>query len=489
MPQLDFARLNEPHYWLCNAHVPRPLLPDSLMLPEPAGILAHDNLARVDLEILDGTIRSIRPSGGAAANGAAEADAIPAIDLKGGMVWCGLIDLHTHLDKGHVWGRSPNVSATFEDALEIIRADASKHWDAEDVYRRIEFGLKCSYAHGTTAIRTHIDSYGDQAAVSWSVFHALQQDWGDRLTLEAVSLVTLDYYCTPEGEILADLVAEMGGILGGVTMMGPDLETQLDRLFTLAIDRGLDIDLHTDESGDPDDITLRYVAEAALRHDFRGQIVCGHCCSLAVQSDEEAQKTIDLVKAARIGVVSLPMCNLYLQDRNQKSGIRGQGSGVRDQGAGVGGQELASTPQHPNTPTLQHAPTRTPRWRGVTLLHELKHAGVPVAIASDNCRDPFYGFGDHDGLEVFTQGVRIAQLDAPYGDWSRVITTTPADLMGLPDAGRIAPGLPADLILCRGRYFSELLARPQGDRIVLRRGKPIDTTLPDYAELDDLLLK
>ncbi|BAU41636.1 cytosine deaminase [Leptolyngbya sp. O-77] len=473
MPHLDFARLNEPHYWLCNAHVPRPLLPDSLVLPKTAGILAQDNLARVDLEILDGAIRGIRPSANAA--GEAGGEPVPTVDLKGGMVWAGLVDLHTHLDKGHVWGRSPNYSATFEDALEIIRADASKHWDAEDVYRRLEFGLKCSYAHGTTAIRTHIDSFGDQAAVSWSVFNALQQDWVDRLTLEAVSLVTLDYYCTPEGEILADLVAEMGGILGGVTMMGPDLEAQLDRLFTLAIDRGLDIDLHTDESGDPNDITLRYVAEAALRHDFRGQIVCGHCCSLAVQSDDEAQKTIDLVKAARIGVVSLPMCNLYLQDRNQRSALRGQAA--------------ASSPPCAHPPALRQAPTRTPRWRGITLLHELKHAGVPVAIASDNCRDPFYGFGDHDGLEVFTQGVRIAQLDAPYGDWSRVVTTTPADLMGLPDAGRIAPGLPADLILCTARYFSELLARPQGDRTVLRQGKPIDTTLPDYAELDDLLLK
>ncbi|RMF67069.1 MAG: cytosine deaminase, partial [Cyanobacteria bacterium J069] len=160
----------------------------------------------------------------------------------------------------------------------------------------------------------------------------------------------------------------------------------------------------------------------------------------------------------------------------------GQGLGVRGQAEAE--QADSSFILHPSS-----LPSRTPRWRGITLLHELKHAGVPVAIASDNCRDPFYGFGDHDGLEVFTQGVRIAQLDAPYGDWSRVVTTTPADLMGLPDAGRIAPGLPADLILCKARYFSELLARPQGDRTVLRQGKPIDTTLPDYVELDDLLLK
>jgi cytosine/creatinine deaminase len=131
--------------------------------------------------------------------------------------------------------------------------------------------------------------------------------------------------------------------------------------------------------------------------------------------------------------------------------------------------------------------TQTPRWRGVTLVHELKQFGVPVAFASDNCRDPFYAYGDHDGWEVFTQAVRIAQLDAPYGDWCRSVTTIPADLMGLPTCGRIGAGLPADLIVFKARNFNELLARSQFDRMVLRNGQPIDTTLPDYAELDDLL--
>ena len=47
---------------------------------------------------------------------------------------------------------------------------------------------------------------------------------------------------------------------------------------------------------------------------------------------------------------------------------------------------------------------------------------------------------------------------------------------------------PADLVLFRGRFYSELLTRPQTDRIVLRNGEAIDTTLPDYRELDDLLV-
>ena len=88
--------------------------------------------------------------------------------------------------------------------------------------------------------------------------------------------------------------------------------------------------------------------------------------------------------------------------------------------------------------------------------------------------------------EVFTQAVRIAHLDRPYTDWSRAATVTPASVMGLSNSGIITPGTPADLVLYRGRGFSELLSRPQSDRIVLRRGKAIDTAPPDYRALDDL---
>jgi cytosine deaminase len=169
-----------------------------------------------------------------------------------------------------------------------------------------------------------------------------------------------------------------------------------------------------------------------------------------VQSPEVVEKTLDLVKQAKIGIVSLPMCNLYLQDRQ---------------------------------------PNRTPRWRGVTLLQELKQHGIPAAVASDNCRDPFYGFGDHDVLEVFTQAVRIAHLDTPYGDSPCTVTKTAANLIGLPNVGVLGRGLPADLVVFKGRNFSELLSRSQHDRIVLRKGQPIETTLPDYAELDDLVAR
>jgi cytosine deaminase len=436
------------NYLLKNAGVPVSLSEtQSIALNPNRASVRHtgEGLCLVDVEIAAGTIAQIVPAGTKPVSSSGD---IPVVDLQGGLVWPCFVDMHTHLDKGHIWERSPNPDGTFASAIEAVQADTQKNWNADDVYQRMEFGLKCSYAHGTKAIRTHIDSAGEQGTVSLEVFEALQAEWGDRLILQAVSLVSLDYFLTPAGEKLADRIAQIGGILGGFAYMNPDLDKQLDRVFALAKERNLNLDFHTDENDDPDSVTLQQVAKTAIRHQFSGQIICGHCCSLAVQPPDLVTETLALVKAANIGIVSLPMCNLYLQDRQSQA---------------------------------------TPRWRGVTLLHELKAAGIQVAVASDNCRDPFYGFGDHDVLEVFNMAVRIAHLDRPWGDWFCAVTKTPADLMGLPKLGRIAVGLPADLILFKARNFSELLSRSQGDRTVLRQGREIDTTLPDYRELDDLL--
>ncbi len=125
-----------------------------------------------------------------------------------------------------------------------------------------------------------------------------------------------------------------------------------------------------------------------------------------------------------------------------------------------------------------------PRYRGVTLLPELHQLGVAVALASDNCRDPFFAYGDHDMVEVFTQSVRIGHLDRPIGSWAKAVTTTPAQMMGLPSGGFLEVNHPADIVLFSARTFNELFSRPQSDRVVLRQGQPIDTTPPDYRELD-----
>ena len=65
---------------------------------------------------------------------------VPVIDLHQGMVWPCFVDVHTHLDKGHIWERSPNRDGTFDTALSTVLRDSTEYWREEDVYQRMEFG-------------------------------------------------------------------------------------------------------------------------------------------------------------------------------------------------------------------------------------------------------------------------------------------------------------------------------------------------------------
>ena len=427
-------------YRLTNARSP-------LCLIDGADLAAdRDGLTLVDLRVEDGRIASILPAGTEAP------EAGPGLDLDGGIVLPRLVDAHVHLDKGHIWPRRRNPDGTFMGALENVMADREANWTSEDVRARMDFGLRCAFAHGTSAVRTHIDSLGKQIGISWPVLAEMRAEWAGRVALQASPLFGIQFALDAEHmqAVTRAVKAHGDGIFGCVTYMIPELAEALDIVFRTAIENGFDLDFHVDETNDPAARSLEYIAEAALRHRFTGKILAGHCCSLAVQAPQDEARIIAKVGQAGIAVVSLPMCNMYLQDRD-------------------GG--------------------RTPRWRGVTALHELKAAGVAVMIASDNTRDPFYAYGDLDLVEVLREGTRILQLDHGPTDFAAMIARAPAAIMGVADKGVVAPGLSADLILTRARDWTEFFARPQADRTVLVAGKAIDRTLPDYRELDHLMSK
>ncbi len=248
------------------------------------------------------------------------------------------------------------------------------------------------------------------------------------------------------------MVGQFGSVFGAVTFPVPALRPGLERIFRVATDRGWDLDFHADETGDPSVNTLATIAETALRHKFEGRILVGHCCSLTVMPAAERDRTIDLVARAGLSIVSLPLCNIYLQDR-------GEGD--------FSGQS-------------------TPRWRGVTAVKELARAGVPVIIASDNTRDPFYAYGDLDMAEVWREGTRILQLDHPFGSWAESVARTPAAILRRERLGVLRAGGGADFILFGARSLSEWMSRPQTDRTVVRGGRPVSTEVPAYARLDHL---
>jgi cytosine/creatinine deaminase len=429
---------------LTNARIPAALLLEGA--PQEAES-DRDGSALVNLLIEDGKVLEVEP----AQRLEDRADG-QTFDVAGRHLWPLLIDVHTHLDKGHMVDRAPDSGGTHAGARAATTADRLAHWSFEDLTRRMEFGLQTAWAHGVGAIRTHLDSHEEQAETSWKAYSDLRRQWQSRIELQAVALVPLDVYASDHAKRLADIVVASGGLLGGVTRASggthgsglDDLDSLLDGMFTLARERDLDVDLHVDEASVGD--SLPSIARAAIRHGYEGRVTCGHCCSLALLSDAEIKERIALIADAGINIVTLPTVNMYLQDRS---------SG------------------------------RTPRWRGVTPAKELRAAGVRVAVAGDNCRDTFYAYGDHDMLDTWRQGVKILHLDHPFGDAPALAASAPAGIMGI-EAGLLGAGRPADFMIMEAWTMDHVLARPQSDRTIIRKGALANAPMPSYRQLEGI---
>src|SRR6202011_4846641 len=181
MKRMGFAAIpDRPHYWLADARAQACLIEGN-----PLGKPDFEGLVRCDIEIRDGRIAGIAPPSTAPAG---------AVDLRGGLVAPDLVDIHPHLDKGHISPRSPNPDGSFLGAVGPPLGDRAARWSAEDVRRRMEFGLACAWAQGTVAVRTHIDSLAPQAEISWPVFKALRDAWAGRIELQATSLMPMDAF-------------------------------------------------------------------------------------------------------------------------------------------------------------------------------------------------------------------------------------------------------------------------------------------------------
>ena len=56
----------------------------------------------------------------------AQGPAPTTVDMGGAMVLPAFVDMHTHLDKGHIWNRAPNPDGSFMGALKTVAGSAYK---------------------------------------------------------------------------------------------------------------------------------------------------------------------------------------------------------------------------------------------------------------------------------------------------------------------------------------------------------------------------
>jgi cytosine deaminase len=431
-------------YLLAGARVPAELV----AAPPPGAVADAEGALRLDVLVDGARIGGLFPAGRGPAG-------LARVETEGCHLWPAFIDMHTHLDCGHAIPRV-RPDGTIHGGFSLTAQDWAR-WSDADMALRMDFGIRCAFAHGVAAIRTHVDS--ETLAFSergYRVLDRLRRDWSGRVELQGVTICAMEAWLGEEARALADLAAGMGGILGGVTDTldrGENgtydrLGQALDRLFALAGERGLDVDLHVDQTEDLSAFTLPEIARARLRSGFQGRVVLGHCVNLSLQPEAVIAATLTLAREAGLGFVSMPTPMMYLMDRK---------------------------------------PGRTPRWRGVTAANEIRAAGLPLAIGGDNCRDAWFPYGDHDMLDTLKQAIRVFQADEPLTGSLAMASRVPADLIGRPDLGRIGAGTPASLVIFAARSLNALLCRDQADRIVLSRGRLVTDPLPLHHELEHAL--
>lgn len=458
-------------FWIQNIRVPIANLPES---SQDTAKVDDEGLVDCDIRIEAGKIAEFNMSPPSKSTKWRAANGQGCIFLP-----C-FVDAHTHIVKTQTVPRNRNYTGTMGEALAVEAADQPNWRNVEHVTRLMDFALQCAQHYGTKALRTHLDGCAsDDPNVTEAVYQAystiVTKYAKQGITLQGVANLWLPLWLEePFATHHANQAAKHPNIVLGAYVGNPSPSEKpqtvaaMKALFEHAHRLSLDVDMHIDESNDPSCCSLLSLVEA-LRDardtlNYKGRVVLGHCCALSLQDEETQTHICQQLADLKAFVVANPTTNLGLQDRRGSS--------------------------RPHSLPIPVDIPRTPQWRGLTLVQELEANGVSVCMASDNVRDHWHSYGDFDLLAVWMHGLLLGHLDtAPSaGAWTHLVTQAPSEAMGLDGGSCWEVGEAADgIFFPQARRFSELLARPQTDRIVMRNGRIQTTQLPGFQELDDLV--
>ena len=327
------------------------------------------------------------------------------IDLGGRVVVPGFVESHTHLDKAFTVGEDD--FATLEEAAGVIlrrQADLPREKVVEDIKARSRKVLDMEIVAGTCAVKSHVMVCPEWGMDSLRAINELKQEYRGRIDL--FNITTWDEAYDSQ----FDAAARAGEIdfIAGYPLFTPDPMGCIDKVFALAARYGLPLDLHIDETDNPNIDCFMAVLRKTVEYGMQGRVTCGHVCALSAVDDELAHRAIEACAQAQVHVITLPSCNMYLMGRKDRQPVR----------------------------------------RGVTRVDELLKAGVNVSVASDNIRDPYRPFGNGDLLEEALFAAQVLQYGtkAQLEEVLRMVTTRPARNALLRDYG-LAEGCRADLVV------------------------------------------
>ncbi|WP_245741626.1 amidohydrolase family protein [Herbiconiux ginsengi] len=376
----------------------------------------------VDVEITGDSVIAVTPAGSSRPDPRDLANDT-TLALDGFLLLTAPAEPHAHLDKALSWDLIEPPMGDLGLAIESWKRYAATMSTESIADRAREQALRM-LANGTTAIRCHVDILSGPDPMRG--VRALAQVREELRGLLDLELVALAGPTAPSDDVLEAL--DLGvDLVGGAPHLADDPEADLRRLLALAELRGVGVDMHTDESLDGA-LTLRTLAEVVRDWDASRPVTAGHCVRLGTLPPAELDEVIAEIVRSDIGIVTLPITNLYLQ----------------------GWEHPVSTP------------------RGLTAVRSLLDAGARLGAGADNVRDPFNPVGRSDALETASLLVTAGHLtlDEAYA----AVSCGARDVMSLPVAG-VEVGARAEFLAVRGRSLSDAIANASADRLVVHAGR------------------
>jgi len=259
--------------------------------------------------------------------GLAAPDGVEAIDGGGRLLFPGLIDAHTHMDKtllGLGWYRN-EVGPTLMDKIENERALRRER--GIDSHQQSSRHARRAIADGTTHIRTFVDIDTEINLKGFEGTMHMREDFKDALDVQIVAFPQSGMLVRPGTvELLEEALRQGADVIGGLDPSSVDRDPakHLDVIFDLAERYNRDIDIHLHEPGDLGAFSIELIAERTKALGWQGRVVISHAIALGPVDDAYLDRLIALLLENDITIMS-----------HGPSGLRPVPSVMRLRNAGV----------------------------------------------------------------------------------------------------------------------------------------------------------
>ena len=353
-------------------------------------------------------------------------------DAAGALVCGGLVETHIHLDKSCIIDRCP--PATDRQANAVPRVAAAKHtFTVEDVYARASRTLEKCIKHGTTRMRTHLELDGGVEMRSFEAIEALRRDYAWAIDIEICVFPQEGLTNNPRADaLLVEALKKGARVIGAAPNYDPDHAGQIRRIFQLAREYGVDIDMHLDSGNSADAMDIHLVCELTEQFRLGGRVAAGHMCKLSTMPPDELRALARRIADAGVAVTVLPATDLFMMGRDQEYSVR----------------------------------------RGLADVNLLCECGVNCSLSTNNVLNPFTPFGDCSLLRMANMQANVCQIGESHRlrDCFAMLTERSARLMNLPDYG-VEIGNPADITVIDATTPEQAVAEICAPLAVFKRGR------------------